>query len=509
MLTGCASRNADVHLAPLYTRMAGSDRVVRSEAAGGMAIWERGLYEDNLRSHALRPIYGWRDQRYLGGTEGSRTDWLVPLGYRERDGDHVTSIFFPFYYWRSRPAPEEARRREFDLVALPGILWSRNERGAEKFAWFPFWGDLRQFLTFERVRFWLFPLYARTERLGSTNHHVLFPIVAWTTGGDRGGTSWRFWPLIGHAEREGRYDRWFALWPIFHWHQNRIDRGEERRDHRWMVWPLLGRTRIGSYRSWTTLWPFFGFARDRETGFWAWDGPWPLVRLQGGGRAPLADERTRVWPFFSHFKGDGLETQTYAWPIVHVREETVPGFERASFYVLPFWHAWDLVRTESGQEESHRKLWPLYQSESVGDRGRQALLALNPFVRMPLVEYHYGWLWEVFAREYEGERVRQRAWLGLWRHEAYRDEQRSSVTGLWSRRSYGPPEARVHESSLLFGLVRWRSGPREADPGLLAPAFPGPGWPALWADDPLARDASPIRTSEPAPAASDLPQSAR
>ena len=50
---------------------------------------------------------------------------------------------------------------------------------------------------------------------------------------------------------------------------------------------------------------------------------------------------------------------------------------------------------------------------------------------------------------------------------------------IWSRRAFragGEPQV---EHSLLFGLLRWRSYPERDGfwPDLMAPAFPGPGWP--------------------------------
>jgi hypothetical protein len=72
---------------------------------------------------------------------------------------------------------------------------------------------------------------------------------------------------------------------------------------------------------------------------------------------------------------------------------------------------------------------------------------------------------------------RQRSFLGLWRRETGRGEDRRSLTGLWARRTYRDGNSPVKETSLLFGLLRWRV---RADTGfdMLPPAFPGPGWPA-------------------------------
>ena len=64
---------------------------------------------------------------------------------------------------------------------------------------------------------------------------------------------------------------------------------------------------------------------------------------------------------------------------------------------------------------------------------------------------------------------------GLWRREKGESEDRRSLMGLWARRDYIREGAATREQSVLFGLLRWRSGPEGVT--LLQPAFPGPGWP--------------------------------
>ena len=90
---------------------------------------------------------------------------------------------------------------------------------------------------------------------------------------------------------------------------------------------------------------------------------------------------------------------------------------------------------------------------------------------------HYAWIYELFAVETEGSVRRERAWGNLWHREVDEFEDREYLMGLWSRRRYGDPGARTSETSLLFGLLRWRSAPNEGI-DWLSPAFPGPGWPA-------------------------------
>ena len=531
--TACASLDADVHLAPLYTRLSTADQAVESEALGGFFYerWERsepgdtGTSPDDLArrldpasgdeanlvldppasqltARALRPLWGWRRL----SADRSRTDFIVPLGYYSKRGDQRYSTLLPLYYWHSAPAnwhlqeddPRYAElegQREFDFFGLPGVFWSRNERGAEKLAVFPLYGDLDRFLTYDNVKFALFPLWLKVERDGETLQNVLFPLFGFTSSGDR--TYWRAWPLVGVKNDPGQFKRWFFLWPIFSRQIERLDSPESQRIYRWWVWPLFGRTAQGSYRSYSFLWPFFGWAWDPrgaeegETGgaFWALDAPWPVIRLQGGGKSPLAEERLRLWPFTSHFKGNELEIWTWLWPLFQRRLETGPDYRRASFYIMPFWQDWDMVR-DDGRVESWRRLWPLARYERRDQLKRWAFFSFDPLQRSSVIDFFYGWLWELYAVERERDRSKHRSWLGLYRRERHGNEVRESLPILWGRRQVETPVGTVHETSLLCGLLRWRTGPPAAKPGLLRPAFPGPGWSQAWTEPPP-RDSEP------------------
>lgn len=497
VLAGCAGLGSDVHLAPLWTQGSTADGRIEREALGGMYLERRFRATSELEVRALKPLLAWRQV----APQEHKTEFLAPLGYWRTKADSSWGLFLPIFYWRSAPVdwaaeakgeplPPNAPAREIDLLLLPGLIWSRNARGADKFGIFPLWGELDTFLTWDRVRFVLFPLYVSARRGDSTMHNVLFPVFGWTRGGS--GSHWRVWPLVGRNSKANHHERWFVLWPIFHWHVEGLWKEPANRRRSFAILPLYGRTAVGTYRAHSFLWPFFGYAHDprgasAEGGrgaFWAWDGPWPLVRLQGGGLDPNAERRTRLWPFYSHFEGDGLEWNSYAWPLVHQRREETPGYRRASFYVLPFYQQWDMERPPdagAARRESWRRIWPLYRSERRDDWRRTSTLSLDPLMRSSVIDFHYGWLWELMAWESDGPVQRERAWLGLYRRESTGAETRWSITGLWSERSYETATGRVEETSALFGLLRWRSGPEDAAPGLLRPAFPGPGWPREFA----------------------------
>jgi len=245
-------------------------------------------------------------------------------------------------------------------------------------------------------------------------------------------------------------------------------------EYKWFFFPVIGHATHGAYSSTSVLWPFFGYAHDPRTGMWSWDGPWPVIRLHDD---PVYDVRRRRYlPFYSDYHGDGLDSQWYLFPIVNVRHEQYEKAELDGLYVIPFWRSWRRVDNEAGVS-SYEKFWPFYQIERDHDHAqRVSVPALNPLWRTPEIEAMYAWLWELYTRERDHDLQSERSWLGLYRRERDADEDRTSFMGLWASRRYRAAGEDVHETSLLFGLIRWRSRPSNSLEWLW-PAIPGPGWP--------------------------------
>ena len=476
-LPSCKLAGTEKHLAPLYTRLSVARPGDRAEdgieAVAGSIVVRRDRPDALAKEWMLRPLVDWRRI----GPESTERTVLFPFGLNRITPEESVGYFLPIFRYQEN-YDAEGLVESYSFLSILGIYWAQLPDGSQERVWFPFAGVLENSLSFDRLEFILFPLYARSVRSGRTKTHILFPVFATSSGS--GGRDGRLWPLIGRSRYRGRYDRWFFLWPIFHFHRNNL-RASDPAQHetKWMVFPLYGVTKAGTFRSDTVLWPFFGYARDSESGFRAWDGPWPLVRIQRPGTSGQA-ERTRFWPFYSSFEKDGLESTYYGWPVHTVREETYPRVSKSSRYVIPFWHSWRR-REEDGPETRFDKLWPLWQRHQDEDTTRTAVLALSPLWHYPEFERRWSWLWELWSQERGSGIVRERSWLGLWRRESDGHEDRRSLSGVWAGRRYrGDQGEVVHETSLLFGLLRWR---RSAE-GLqwLPPAMPGPGWPKLRAE---------------------------
>ncbi|TAJ16704.1 MAG: hypothetical protein EPO68_10670 [Planctomycetota bacterium] len=474
-LAGCAASGTDIHLEPLWSRHTMASGGTEVEALGGLYLSQNPMPGLDARIHGVRPLWSQRND-----ADGDRTShFLVPLGFDRKSGTGHTTMLLPLFYYQSRVEEPQHEglpgKSRFDLVALPGLLLSRSDKGTDRIALFPLGGMVDHLFTYDKIRFVLFPLFLYTERERVRSWHVLWPIFGWSRGPES--SSQRLWPLVGHSQRDGRYDRWFWLWPFLHWHRERDPGTENLSATKFLFFPLYGRTRIGTYRSTTVLWPFFGYARDPRRGYWAVDAPWPFVRMQGGGLDPNAEERRRAWPFYSHFRSAGLHADATLWPFFHRRREDYAESERDSTYLVPFWQSWDRTSKVDGSKSSWRKLWPLYQHYQQDEYVRYAFPDLNPFWRSEMIEFHYAWIWELYVGERGRFGERERLWGGLYRAESTRLESRHSLSALYASRAYSDERGEVIERSLLFGLLRFRTSSRDGfDP--MRPAFPGPGWPA-------------------------------
>ncbi len=471
-VAGCAAPGSDIHLAPFFSQHATAHGTREVEMLGGALHSVHASDTNTLLAAAVRPIAGWRS---LGGG-----DWhaniLPPFGIAQRRDREFFSFVVPFYIYRTGDKVDGTR--ESRLAMLPGWLFRNNSERGLSFGWFPFWGHLDTFLTYQDVVFVMWPLYV-TARAGERRSvHVPWPILGWTTGG--GESSFHIMPFYSHASLEGRYDRTAILWPFFQIQHNHLGGGGEEPETVFWLWPLYGRTTQGTYTAHTFLWPFFGYAHDPRGDFHAIDAPWPFVRFQSGGTDSSVVSRKRIWPFFGYLEADQMVTKTYLWPIIHRRSETYVDSSRESFWILPFWQSIDRTEHATGRVNAWRKLWPLFQWEREGDVTRASWPSLDPLPRNHAISYYYGWTWRLWAYEHDPttELDRQRAWLDLYRSEDDRGEDRRSLSFIWSQRRYSDQEGRrTKETSLLFGLLRWR---RTEGVGfdMLSPAFPGPGWPA-------------------------------
>lgn len=464
---GCAAPNAELHVAPLFSRhtLPGWES---SEALGGVIRHERDAAATRW---AFSPLL-WTERRPDGEVDG---DFLFALGrYLGRpERELVSWRLFPLGWWRSERRADGVRDTDWSL-----LLWliggGGSEDGEDYFWFFPFGGVGKDVLTYDEFRFVLWPLWIRSEKQGRTATHVLWPFFGWQEGTE---TGWRFFPFYGHAEVPGKYRRSFWLWPFFNRSEDLLDTATPRRG--WLGFLIGGRVEQGDFEATSVLWPFLSWEKQPSRGHRSFT-LWPLLRFT----TTESEGRTvrRVVPFWIHYEDPDTEFRSVLWPLFWWRRDALArAGERESWYGLPlFWAS--RSRFDDGGREAHTRFWPLASARRDRDGGGVVRIldpGIPPVLEPEVLSRNFGFLYEVWSDRRApppapAERVR-RGWLGLWHDAEGSGHRRRSFAGLGGR--WNEPDGTAH-TALLFGLLRWRTGPDGAR-SLEAPAFPGPGWPDL------------------------------
>ncbi len=447
-----------MNLAPIFAMHRTAQGGRHWEALGGIF---QGGQNPQLEEFSIHPVY-----RTTTDPQGiSETDFLYPLGYGRNDGQENFWRFFPLYWWKDHL--NEKGEHDIDWILFP-FFGGQSQSGERYFAFFPLFGELRDFLTFDRVRFLLFPLYSDTEKAGgrkSTN--LLWPFFGWTHGG--GHTGLRIFPLFSHSKREGKWDNYSILWPLIHFGWTELE--EEEPGFHFLFFPFYGYSNAKHLKSWTIVPPFlFGHAKNEKTGYSSYDILWPLIKIVRGGNQA---ERTRVLPFFADFDGQEVKSRVYFWPFIWIREENGSHYRRNSKYVLPFWHEW-WRKDDNGKENGYWQFWPFAHREWSNDQKTELAFPSPILFRHKIrgVDDNFWPLYTLYRqRTIEKNEFSSRSFADLYRREAGNGEDRISIPILFARRQLDNGSS---EWSFLAGLFRFRKD--STGIGMMSPSFPGPGW---------------------------------
>lgn len=335
---------------------------------------------------------------------------LRPLYLQARVDDKETATFlYPLFTWQKQPGYREfsffklINLRQSDEPGQPGQrgfdVWpfyfskETGDPATSYRALFPFGGTIKQRLGYERFQFVLFPLYLRTElggapftetkraylnalRAEQPNAQVIhapWPFLRFIDGGGHHG--FEFWPLFGHRERAGEYDRQFFLWPLFYKTARNLSNPEPAVSLGAL--PFYTRDTAPGYISETYGWPFFGYTHRTQP--YRYDEQrylWPfLVQARGDQR------RINRWaPVYTHSVIKGYDKTWVLWPLYRHAEWQEAGIaqEKSQFLYFLYWSQSQRSLTNPAAARAHKThLWPLFSSWDNG-AGRQQVQVLSP-----------------------------------------------------------------------------------------------------------------------------------
>lgn len=428
----------------------------RVRSGVGPLIHSSRSLDGDVEEIALRPLFFWRGEK---AAQTSEWEFLYPLAtYRRREGDWDLQLLRVINA-RGEGTPQAGRGERSDF--FPFYFSGVRENGDAYYGIMPLWGKVYDRLFWEEWDWVLFPLYSRTVRSGAENFYFPWPILSITRGTDPGvdHRGFLFVPIYGQEVREGVFEKYFALWPLFIYQRTGLD-GDEPEEVV-SVLPFFAARRSPMWDQTTVLWPLFTYTDDRARRYEQWDVAWPFVKYaRGEGRQALF-----VFPLYMHdrkflrdeflFREIRYEDLGVLFPIFVRQTEEVIGARKVRHRIL--WYLYSDTRTEGRDGEARRiDAWPLmrYDRDREGTVVFQTLALLEAFVPgNEWIERNWSPLWALctYRANPRGESVYSFLW-NLVRHEETKVGRSVEVLGPVLAYREAGEAARF---SFLGGLLRY------------------------------------------------------
>ena len=302
------------------------------------------------------------------------------------DGGRAREVLWPVYVdrlqdgrfnWRflivwGRDADVDDPGSPWYLWAFPLWFQGRGKTDEDYAALFPIAGTMRDFLTYDKFRFVLWPIWSEAERNGVHSTYWFWPIFSRSEG--KGHHNLRVFPFWGHVRKDGEWDRRFILWPI--WNEAEYFRRGEPDGHSWALIPVYGHTDRPSVEAWHVVPPLFKVARGR--GRFEGDreilAPWPFVRIAD----VRGTHKRHFYPFYATTWTTNSSTTHVLWPFWRHDHDVSRAAVRDDWSLAPLFHrsvvrrppgdgdaaASDTAAEVSGEGgdpvRSYTRLWPLF-----------------------------------------------------------------------------------------------------------------------------------------------------
>ncbi|GAB1488999.1 hypothetical protein MASR2M8_14500 [Opitutaceae bacterium] len=419
-------------------------RSVSAEALGSLGFHKSGD-KQTLSASGLRPLYL---ERQKPGGRVSEAYFLYPLlSYRTQADGYRWSFLNLINRAFTKSSSAGTTDTEEALDIWP-VYFSRTSKHPEASyrAVFPLAGSIPRRFGQDRLSWFLFPLYGRFEKRGTTTLTVPWPFIKILSGDSH--TGFELWPLFGTRGKPGVYRERFALWPLIYDHQTWSEGGQTS-GRKIGLLPFYARDEAESYRSETYVWPFFGYVdRTAPHRYHASNYLWPLW-VQGQGD----DRRINRWaPFYSHSLIKGTEKTWILWPLWRQSTWTEGELAHQRAQFLYFLYNANVQRSASrpdAEPASKIHVWPLVSAWNNG-AGRKQWQILSPF--------------EVFFPHNEQVRLSWSPLFALYRFDQTKPGETRHVA-LWNAISYHRNRAAAETEFHLGPLI---SMERNQDQGRLA-----------------------------------------
>lgn len=390
----------DFNLGPLYHRNLDSEYKTDYDALGPFITFKR---DQDHSEFGFRPLFYSLNNQEKDITE---FDFLYPLSsYKRRGNSSSGQILFHLIKYESELNESGFMDKEFDF--FPFIFYRNFENSEQNhFAFFPFYGNLKNKFSKDQIRFFLFPLYLESRSEEDITKSFVWPFISSYSGGHKG---FRVWPLWGKRVREkDSLDQTFALWPIFV-RSEKVFYGEKV--YSFSLLPFYSESRYPNITHKSYFWPFINHVVDEKSGYERWDTPWPFINFTRGYEPETngsefhsrdSQTQTRIFPIYSTSrKGDEDRDGFILWPVYRYSRVKLENniLDKKSLFLFLFRDIRLIPSGENGKSGRRIDLWPLFTYEK-DDKGKtyfHTFTILEPFIRSNNRLYrNYASFWRIF-----------------------------------------------------------------------------------------------------------------
>ncbi len=407
-----------INLGPLYHPVKNSKYEKEFTALGPFITYKRSKEHSEF---GLRPLYY---KKTVKNEKTKEMEFLYPLAsYKKvKDRSWLQAMLFLLTY-ETRKDVSGYKNREFNL--FPFIFYN-DEKGPDNdhFAFFPFYGNIKNKFAKDHIKFFLFPLYLRTESDGEITKSMIWPFISGYEGKHSGG---RLFPVAGKrtSEKKGINDR-FLLWPLY------VEREkvsyDGKKSYFKSIFPLYSRFHSHGISNTGYVWPFIQHTVNHKKDSERWDVPWPFVNVTKG----KSIDRVSIFPLYSRSRKNKNDENGYImFPLYSYKNVTLSSYRRhkRSFLLFLYKDTRDEPIVDGVKPRRKIDLWPIftYRKDPSGRANLHLFTIFEPFIHSNDRLYrNYAPLWRIFTWERSPDNIVRSSFL--WNLiSVYKDEKTFSL----------------------------------------------------------------------------------
>ena len=393
----------------------------------------------------IRPFF-YRTSNTLNETE--ETDYLYPLASDETTPESSSLQVLQLFQSSSSRGDNDAQQEKRTML-FPLYISGKSEKYGEYTSVFPIYGDIYERFWRDEYHYFLFPLYGRTVKKGTTTRNYLYPFFSTTEGDKESG--FQFWPLYGQAAKEGVYNKHFILWPFYTREKSGL--GSDNAIEKLTLFPFYSAVDSPHKISRSYLWPFFGYTADNVQKTEEIDYLWPLCWKVRGEKRNVDS----YLPFFSEEMNGNNQKRWYLWPLYKYEEiqSDVYRMERDRILYFLYTDSRELW-LKDGKERRRMAMWPLFvfNRDTRGVRSFSFPAPVESVFNKDGIERNWAPLWRIYQQRWNenGDSAVSLLWNLYW-HEVRGDDMIYELFPLVTYRS----EKKENDLQLLKGLIRYRN----------------------------------------------------